>query len=107
MKSDRDRNITCDTYTNYCYELLIYVKVNLRLQFYPWVTKEEMEIFNTIESNVKKWNHNFVTAANSRTLSDIPSFDEFIDQLSEEVLKLSEILKKEIEKNNSLGNTFS
>jgi hypothetical protein len=98
MQSGRKGAVTADTYTNYCYDVIRYLKVNLQLRFQVWATQEEIQIFQRIKDHIRSWNANFVTATDNRDLSNIPSFDKLINDLSIEILQLSTILRKEIEK---------
>ena len=101
MQSGREGTITADTYTNYCYDLMRYIKINLQLRFQVWATLEEIQIFQAVENHIRAWNDDFVKAAINKDYKSIPSFDKLVDNLSGQVLKLSRILRQEIEKINA------
>jgi hypothetical protein len=92
--------ITANDYTNFCADVDRYIRINSALLFEVWATPAEKKSIAKINELVHDWNKSFVAAALERSngkISEVPSFDELIADLTKQLTAFSSLLKAEIE----------
>ena len=104
MQAGRDVEISPDAYTHFCHSIMRHIQINSKLLFEVWASEEEKKIMESISNLTFSWNNEFVEAARKAAIekdwSTIPSFTEFLEDIGNEVAKLSSLLRKEVERAN-------
>lgn len=99
-QAGRAVKLSTDDYTGFCYSVDRYIRINSKLLFGVWASEDEKEVLKSIGALVHSWNKKFVAAAEVKNLSAIPSFDQLVEDIGAEVVRLSALLRDEVERVN-------
>jgi hypothetical protein len=99
-QAGRDVNLSTDDYTGFCYSVDRYIRINSKLLFEVWASEDEKKVLQSIGALVHSWNKKFVDAAIEKNMLAIPSFDQLVEDIGAEVVRLSTLLRAEVERVN-------
>lgn len=96
-QAGRDVKISADDYTGFCQTVDRYIRVNSKLLFEVWASEDEKKVLQSISAHVQSWHKKFDAAVTENNVSAVPSFDKLIDDIGSEVVRLSTLLRTEVE----------
>ena len=97
-QAGRDVSISGDDYTGFCYSVIRYIRINSKLLFEVWASEDEKKVLLSIDTLVRSWNKEFVEAVVASNSSAIPDFEKLIEDIGSEVVRLSTLLRAEVER---------
>jgi hypothetical protein len=100
-QSGRELTVSADDYTGFCIAIDRYIRINSKLLFEVWASDAEKKVLHDIQILVHSWNKQFIEAATTNNKSEIPSFDQLIEDIGVNVKKLSSLLREEVENVNA------
>ena len=97
-QAGRDVSISGDDYTGFCCSVIRYIRINSKLLFEVWASEDEKKVLLSIDTLVRSWNKEFVEAVVASNSSAIPDFEKLIEDIGSEVVRLSTLLRAEVER---------